>query len=285
MHYKFVKNLYNKIGDDNCLGVAADIAFQFIFSVFPFFLFLVTLMGYLGIEETDIQFMLNYIYSAFPESMHNFLIRNINQIIKTKSIPLLSIAFVGTLWISSNVISSLMFHIDKIQSPQKNRSFWERRPLSLVILFGFFVAIVISSFTILFGREAIEILGTKLEIAFDTQLLMYRINKVYPFITIPLAVYFFYYIAPADRLSLKRIIPGTFFFFIMWYVLTSLFGIYIEQFGKYNIAISILGTMIIAMIWFYMTSLLILIGAEINVVLHQLGIYERLKEKRYDKAH
>lgn len=278
MQYLFLKNLYKKIEKDNCLGVAADIAFQFTFSIFPFFLFVITLLGYLGIDRYSDQ-ILNFIYNAFPESVQGFLIKNINKIITTKSIPLLSIAFIGTLWISSNVISSLMFHIDRIQSPQKNRSFWQRRPLSIIILFVFFFALVLSSIMILFGEEVIELLSRKIELPVDKKTLVSRINAAYPFVSIPLLVYFFYYIAPADRLSFKRIIPGTMFFFIMWYILTSLFGLYIEKIGQFNIAVSLIGAMIISLIWFYLTSLLILIGAEINVVLHQLGIYEHLKKK------
>ena len=174
-----------------------------------------------------------------------------------------------------------MFHIDRIQSPEKNRSFWQRRPLSILILFIFFFALVLSSVMILFGEQVIELLSRKLEFQINTKLLFSRINAAYPFISIPLVVYFFYYIAPADRLSFKRIVPGTLFFFLTWYLLTSLFGIYIEKIGRFNIAISIVGAMIISLIWFYLTSLLILIGAEINVVLHQLGIYEHLKKSSF----
>jgi len=272
--------LIKKIECDNCFGIAADIAFQLTFSVFPFFFLLITILGYIGLEQKDIDFILKFIYNTFPSSIQTFLIRNINQLIERKSISLVSIAFIGTLWISSNVISSLMFHIDRIQSPQKNRSFWSRRPLSLVILFGFFITIAVSAFTILFGIEIIEFIGDKLIIAPDTILILSIINTVYPFITIPLIVFFFYYFAPGDRLSLREVFPGTFFFFVTWYLLTSLFGYYIEQIGQFNIAISILGAVMITLIWFYLTSFLILVGAEINVVLHQIDAYQKEKPKK-----
>lgn len=47
-----LKRTIAEIGEDNCLGLAAQLAFCFFLSLFPALLFLVALVGYLPIEDT-----------------------------------------------------------------------------------------------------------------------------------------------------------------------------------------------------------------------------------------
>ena len=40
-----------ELRDDDCLGRAAQLAYYFLFALFPFFLFLTTLLGYLPVPD------------------------------------------------------------------------------------------------------------------------------------------------------------------------------------------------------------------------------------------
>ena len=46
-----VKRTIHEIGDDNCLGLAAQLAFYFLLALFPAVLFLVALVGYMPVEN------------------------------------------------------------------------------------------------------------------------------------------------------------------------------------------------------------------------------------------
>ena len=48
---EIAKRTVHEVGDDNCLGLAAQLAFYFLLSLFPAVLFLVALAGYLPVEQ------------------------------------------------------------------------------------------------------------------------------------------------------------------------------------------------------------------------------------------
>jgi len=48
---ELVNQLIKAIHDDDCFGRAAQLAYYFFFALFPFFLFLTTLVGYIPIPN------------------------------------------------------------------------------------------------------------------------------------------------------------------------------------------------------------------------------------------
>ena len=59
----------------------------------------------------------------------------------------------------------------------------------------------------------------------------------------------------AERLRLRR---------VCWIVLTWLFGIYVEQFGNYNVTYGSVGAIVVFVTWLYLSSYALLLGAELN---------------------
>jgi membrane protein len=55
----------------------------------------------------------------------------------------------------------------------------------------------------------------------------------------------------------------------MWAVGTLMFGVYVSNFGSYQVSYGALAGVIILMIWFYLSSLMLFVGAEINLLLSE----------------
>jgi membrane protein len=56
----------------------------------------------------------------------------------------------------------------------------------------------------------------------------------------------------------------------LWLLLSASFNLYLQYFNTYAKVYGSLGAVIILMLWFYLTALVILIGAEIDVILFQM---------------
>lgn len=54
---------------------------------------------------------------------------------------------------------------------------------------------------------------------------------------------------------------------MMWLVMSSLFSIYVANFGNYNEVYGSLGAVIALLFWFYLSAFLIMFGAALNVAL------------------
>lgn len=51
-------------------------------------------------------------------------------------------------------------------------------------------------------------------------------------------------------------------------VFTLGFGFYVANFGNYDATYGTLGGVIVLMVWLYLSSFIMLVGAEVNAVLH-----------------
>ena len=53
----------------------------------------------------------------------------------------------------------------------------------------------------------------------------------------------------------------------MWFIVTMLFGFYLQHYADYSVIYGSLGVAIALLVWMYLISLVILIGAEFNAIL------------------
>ncbi len=63
------------------------------------------------------------------------------------------------------------------------------------------------------------------------------------------------------------IMPGAILAAISWAIVSVLFRIYVAQIGLYNKIYGTVGTVIVLMLWLYLSSLVMLLGAQFNVII------------------
>jgi membrane protein len=68
---------------------------------------------------------------------------------------------------------------------------------------------------------------------------------------------------------MKSVIPGAIFATIVFLGGSYLFSIYISNFANYSKTYGSIAGVIILMLWLYITGFIIIIGAEINAIMHQ----------------
>ena len=78
-----------------------------------------------------------------------------------------------------------------------------------------------------------------------------------------------YSVAPNVKTKLKSVLPGAIFTSVIWLLGSFAFGFYISNFGNYSKTYGSIAGIIILLIWLYLTSFIIIIGAEINAIIHQ----------------
>src|SRR5690625_6764220 len=68
------RQFYHYMQNVDVFGLAAQLAYFFLLSLFPFLLFLVTLLGYLPIDERE---LLTFIYMYYLNEIMDFILVNI----------------------------------------------------------------------------------------------------------------------------------------------------------------------------------------------------------------
>lgn len=85
-------------------------------------------------------------------------------------------------------------------------------------------------------------------------------------------LYGFILFAPNKRLSFKFVLPGAVAATAGWILVSMLFSYYVSEFANYSATYGSLGGIIVLMIWFYLSGMMIILGGEINALLHKRKI-------------
>ena len=266
------KALAKDVGTDDVSGLAAELAYTFFFALFPFFIFLAALSGFVT-HVLDIQNptdrIINTIGDTLPSDVTSVLRGQLEAVINSRNLALLSVGILGTLWVAVSGVGSLIKAMNRAYGVRETRPAWERYLLSLglTVFAGAFLA---TSFLVLVvGQAAGGKIADKLGLGGASGALFPLIQWPAGVILILIGIGFLYRIAPNTRLSVKRIMPGAILFTAVWLVATYIFAAYVAHFASFNSTYGTLGGVAILLVWFYITAFILLVGVELNALLER----------------
>ena len=273
------KRLLKEVGEDDVSGAAAELAYRFFLAVFPFFIFLAAMGGFvadiLGVTNPTQEIMAE-LQASLPADAATLLRGELETIIESRDAGLVSLGILGAVWAASSGVGTIMKALNRIHEVKETRPLWTRYGLAigLTLLGGscLVAGVLLMLGGQLFGMEVAARLGIEGPTA--TLIAFARWPLVLVFLLTALA--FLYWAAPNIDLPFKWLTPGAVIAGLSWVVMSFLFGLYVANFGSYNATYGTLGGVVITLIWFYLSGFVLLLGAEINSVLAQEVIPEKL---------
>lgn len=265
--WQLLKRIYHQVYEDDLLGRAAELAYFFLFSVFPLLLFLTTLLGYLARENWPLgRELFSFVSSVSPSRQVTSLLRDtLTEITEKRSGGKLSLGIVGALLIASYGILAVGRTLNAAYNLREHRPWWRRR-VEAVGLVGVFAVLVITVLVLVFfGGEIAEGIADALDLgaAFP---LTWKIAQ--SFVVVFCAVLSFdllYNFAPAaGREDRVWFTPGAVAGVLLWLGASWGFRQYLLHFGYYSRTYGSLGAVIVMLLWFYLTGAAILLGGELN---------------------
>lgn len=259
---------------DDCLSLAAQIAYYALFSLFPFLLFLRALVPHVpgagGLAPTILEGLATLV--GTDSRLYEIVRGTIVEQIQTGSPALLSLGVVLTLWSASSGFSVLIKAVNRAYGIRDSRSWYHRRGLALLLTVAL-ALLIPAAVTLLvlgprFGRTLAEITGAGgfLDVAWRAL----RWPLAFGFLAAGTALV--YFLAPDTKLRWHWLIPGS-LFAVAAIVLSSLAFSWFLGSGVFQVkwlTYGAIGTVIVLLFWLYMISFAILVGAEINSALDRL---------------
>lgn len=260
---QYVKQLMKQIGDADVFGLSAQLAYFFLLSLFPFLLFLITLLGHFPIDE---DMLMNFIATYAPADITNLISTNISQIINSQNSGLLSIGIIGTLWSASNGVNAITKSFNKAYEVEEDRSFLVSRLIAIALTIAMVLVIIVALLLPIFGEKigvyVFSIINMSDRFLELWTMLRWVISSAVFFIVL-IALYS---LAPNIRIKIKYVIWGAVFATIGWQLVSLGFSYYVNTLGNYSATYGSLGTVIILMIWFYISGIIINTGGVINAL-------------------
>lgn len=258
---QFVKELIERFKEAEVLGLSAQLAYFFLLSLFPFLMFLITLLGYLPVDN---RLILELLSEYLPQDVTMMIEQNLTQLINHRSSGLLSIGAIGTLWSASNGFNALRRSFNKAYGVEKSRNYIMSRIIAIGLMFTIIFAIVIALLLPVFGN----IIGNFLiQINFVSgafEIMWNSFRWIMSTILFFCLFYVLYKLGPNYEKRKNYVLWGTLFATIMWQITSFGFAFYVDTLGNFSITYGSLGTVIVLMIWFYLSGIIITTGGVIN---------------------
>ncbi|MEC1415013.1 YihY family inner membrane protein [Bacillus safensis] len=265
----FIKALIERFLLHEGPAKSAELAYFFLLSLFPFLIFVLTLVGYLPLTSKDV---LNVISGYAPEGALSMIESIAEETLNSRNGGLLSFGIIAALWSASNGINAVVRAFNHAYEVEENRSFILVRLTSIILTIAMVLTIIFALMLPVFGKELglflAELVGQS-----DAFLTMWTAMRwiISPLILL-IVFTALYYFAPNIRLKLKFVLPGAIFASIGWILVSMLFSFYVGEFANYSAMYGSIGGIIILMIWFYLTGIMIILGGELNALLHKRKI-------------
>lgn len=261
----FIKELFLRYKEDEVGGLAAELAYFFLLSLFPFLIFIVTLVGYLPYTEVDV---LKFLEGYAPTGTLEMIEDNLNVIIGSQNGGLLSFGIIATIWSASNGINAVVRAFNRAYDVKESRNFFIARGISVLLTFGMILVIIVALLLPVFGRHLGIFIFSSLGLSDEFLNIWNALRWILSAAILFIVFNFLYFIAPNKKLKLKEVVSGAFFATFGWMFVSLAFSFYVGNFGNYSAMYGSLGGIIVLMIWFYLSGMIIIIGGEINAIIN-----------------
>jgi membrane protein len=266
------RRLIESVQEDDVLGLSAEIAFRFLFAVFPFGLFVAALgaviAGYLQIDNPAEQ-IVDGLGDNLPPAIAEALRPELERLLDSARPDLLSIGALAALWSATGGTNALVKGMHRAYDQSEQRPFLLRYgvalALTLIAAAGIFVAFV----TIVGGAGLTQQLASGLGLGEGAAILVTVLQWPAIFLVLVGAVAVLYRYGPSVVVPWRWLLLGAAAFTIGWAVATAALGWYAGNVADYGATYGSLGAVIVLMLWFYVTAALLLLGAELSAAIAQ----------------
>lgn len=244
---------------------SAQMAYYFMLSLFPFLIFLFSLIGFLQVDPDNI---LKMIEPFAPQGTYSIISNTLESIMAKGKGQWLSFSLIAAFWLASMAIQSLVRSLNKAYNISRNSSFFLQGLLiDFLITLGFMFLLSFSLVIPIVENIIRNFVLTQITI----EVLWYRLWFITKWGLGTLFLFFFfsvlYKVIPSMHLPWKKVLPGAIFTTIGWQVVSIGFSKYVGI-SNYTEFYGQLGSIIVLMVWFYLTAVVLLLGGLINASIY-----------------
>lgn len=247
---------------------AGGIAFSFFMALFPFLLFILTLIPFVPIEgfQQDFLFMIEQLLPPNTvESVHEVIV----DIANNQYSGLLSFGFIASIFLMTNGVNAVLggfeysYHVKEMRSVL--RQYFISMGMAIILSFILVLTVAI----IIYFQIGIENLMAKGWLDDD----VFWIEKgrfVFFVILIFVSVSFLYKYGTKEVKHHSFFTPGSILTTLLTLLMFKLFAVYVLKFATYNELYGSIGTLLILMLFVWLNSIILLLGFELNASMSSL---------------
>ncbi|MCA1848023.1 MAG: YihY/virulence factor BrkB family protein [Actinobacteria bacterium] len=267
---QFFKLTFKEVSEDHVMAFAGNLTYKALFAIFPFFTFLLSLLGIFNADEL-VNTMINRLSGVLPQSATAFIEKQLLSITQSQAESAFTLAAIVSillaLWGVSGAFRSVMEAMNVMYEVEEDRPFWMKYGISIFISLAVIVLMLTALGIVVFGSSVGGGLADVVGLGSVFQTVWSIVQWPILACIVLFAFALIYYFGPAAKQKWRWISPGSVLAFVFWLVFSLLFSFYAGNFGSYNDTYGSLAGVIILMLYIYYSAVIMLIGAEMNQVI------------------
>ncbi|WP_312899952.1 YihY/virulence factor BrkB family protein [Chryseobacterium taichungense] len=257
---------------------AAAISWSFTISLFPFILFILSVIPYMPHYE-KLQFYIFDVlmHNVFPSNMEGDVRNYIEKSIIPNMKGISNLTIVLALVFATNGTFSLINGFN--ENTREKMSDVKEFILSFFITIGFVLIVFLALFGVYYSEVVLKLFTP----VYDITWLVDNLSKIIGFVSFPLFYFIlltlFYWLGTVRITRFRQAIPGAILTTFLFVVTTYFFALYVKNIARYNVLYGSIGSMILLMVWVNVNVYLLLFGNELNMAIRKLRIEKLLSDE------
>jgi membrane protein len=251
-------------------GLAAELAFRFMFATFPFALFLAALgafvASWLGVADPTAR-IVSALGGSIPSDLVGPVTLQLNKVLADTEPAFLSVGAIITVYSAAGGINALMKAMNRAFGVRETRMLPRRIAMGMALTFLGGLGIVISVVAVIGGTLMTRDLADRAGFGGATWTLLSLLRWPVAFAVLLVAVGALFRYASCARPPWRWALAGSATFAVAWLVVTYGFGLYVSRVGNFDATYGALGGIIVLMLWYYLTAIILLCAAELTAIL------------------
>lgn len=257
---------------DETTGFAAQMAYQFLFTLAPGLLFLWYLLGLFGTDPAKLHQMVAILQNFLPPDpkvQDIFDVAVANVVVTGSSGLLGNVGIFLGIWLGTMFISTISHSLSRTHGVKEDRNWWSKHIISFFLLFWFGITIFVCFSAMVFGEMLAGIAEVNFQLTIPLQSWVAFLNLPLTAVALIILALFLYLLTPENYLTIRQALPGATFFAGGWILVTKLFQYYVATYDRYNPTYHALASIIMLLFWIYLTCLFLLLGGKLNAILRR----------------
>lgn len=265
---EYIKRVYQKFVAEDVTTNAAQVAFYFIFALFPLLLFLLNIIGlFLGAAEDVQKELFVYLEQVVPSSALKLIQDTITEITADGGGGKLTFGALLALWSASAGVDNIRIALNDVYDLEETRPWWKYKLTCLLLTLGIALLIFLALGIVFYGGQFLNLLFSPLGFQIDSYFILTAFSIIVVGVALVLSFALIYNFAPNhDPFDWHWISPGAVTAIVLWIVLSLGFRVYLNYFDSYSKTYGSVGAIIVLLLWLYLTAMVILIGGIVNAV-------------------
>jgi membrane protein len=269
-----LKRVWTSSYEDGVYNRAAELAYFFFLSLFPGVIFITTLLGLIFKSNTQLTvLLLRYLGTTLPGTAFALIRQVIIEITRSSGSGKLTFGILAALWTANSGMNALEDALNAVYKVKESRALWKTYGIALILTVSASLLIIAALTVFLYGDVLVQMVsntvGLKPAFYWTWRIAQWPIALFF----VSLVASMVYYAAPnLKQRCWQWLSPGALFATLGWIAASGLLRLYFHFFTSYAKTYGSLGAVMVLLTWLYVTGVMLLLGAEVNMVIEVAAV-------------